>query len=103
MQHYRTFLFGDRACASWRFFWLKPHSASILPDDARARFDPVLQQIEDAKTAALAAADEARQSAATAAMLGALSLLIGAFIASAAAAIGGRQRDDEEAAVIVTP
>lgn len=73
--------------------------ASISSDDARTRVDQVLQQIEDAKNAALVAADEARKSAATAAMLGALSLLVGAFIASAAAALGGRQRDDEEAAL----
>lgn len=76
--------------------------AGILPEEARARVDQVLTQIEDAKNAALKAADEARKSAATAAMLGALSLLVGAFIASAAAALGGRQRDDEEAALIVT-
>jgi len=72
--------------------------AGISPEDARARVDEVLKQIDDAKNAALKAADEARKSAATAAMLGALSLLIGAFIASAAAALGGRQRDDDELA-----
>jgi hypothetical protein len=76
--------------------------AGIPLEEARARVDQVLTQIEDAKNAALKAADEARKSAATAAMLGALSLLVGAFIASAAAALGGRQRDDEEAALIVT-
>jgi len=76
--------------------------AGIPPEEARTRVDQVLTQIEDAKNAALKAADEARKSAATAAMLGALSLLVGAFIASAAAALGGRQRDDEEAALIVT-
>jgi hypothetical protein len=75
--------------------------AGVTPEEAKARVDQVLQQIEDAKNAAINAADEARKSAATAAMLGALSLLVGAFIASAAAALGGRQRDDEEAAFIV--
>lgn len=75
--------------------------AGITPEEARARVDQVLTQVEDAKNAALKAADEARKSAATAAMLGALSLLVGAFIASAAAALGGRQRDDEEAALLV--
>ncbi|QRI66322.1 hypothetical protein JQ506_26525 (plasmid) [Shinella sp. PSBB067] len=75
--------------------------AAISPDEARARVDQVLQQIEDAKNAALQAADEARKSAATVALLGALSLLVGAFVASAAAALGGRQRDDEEAALVV--
>ncbi|MCT7668027.1 hypothetical protein [Shinella kummerowiae] len=75
--------------------------AGVTPEEARARVDQVLQQVEDAKNAALKAADEARKSAATVAMLGALSLLAGAFIASASAALGGRQRDDEEAALIV--
>lgn len=75
--------------------------AGVTPEEARARVDQVLQQVEDAKNAALKAADEARKSAATVAMLGALSLLVGAFIASAAAALGGRQRDDEDAALIV--
>jgi hypothetical protein len=68
--------------------------ANISQEEARARVDQVLQQIEDAKNAAVKAADEARKSAATVALLGALSLLIGAFVASAAAALGGRQRDD---------
>jgi hypothetical protein len=75
--------------------------AGIPAEEARTRVDQVLQQAEDAKNAALQAAEEARESAATVAMLGALSLLIGAFIASAAAALGGRQRDDEEAALVV--
>lgn len=70
--------------------------AGVPPDEARTRVDQVLQQIEDAKNAALKAAEEARKSAATVAMLGALSLLLGAFIASAAAALGGRQRDDDD-------
>lgn len=65
--------------------------------DAKARVDTVLKEIEDAKVAAQEAADTARKSAATTALLGALSLFIGAFIACAAAALGGRQRDDEEA------
>lgn len=75
--------------------------AGVTPEEARARVDQVLQQVEDAKNAALNAADEARKSAATVAMLGALSLLVGAFIASAAAALGGRQRDDEETAFVI--
>lgn len=76
--------------------------AGLTPDEARARVDAVLKQAEDAKVAAQQKADEARKSGATTALLGALSLLVGAFIASAAAALGGRQRDDEEAALIVT-
>lgn len=65
--------------------------------DAKARVDTVLKEIEDAKVATQEAADTARKSASTTALLGALSLFIGAFIACAAAALGGRQRDDEEA------
>jgi hypothetical protein len=42
------------------------------------------------------AAEAARQSAAAAALYTALSLLIGAFIASVAAAIGGRLRDEHQ-------
>ena len=38
-----------------------------------------------------------RQAAAAFALFGALSLVIGAFIACAAAALGGHQRDEEEA------
>lgn len=64
--------------------------------DAKARVDTVLKQIEDAKVAAQEAADTARKAAATTSLLAALSLAIGAFIASAAAALGGRQRDDDE-------
>jgi hypothetical protein len=64
--------------------------------DATARVDAVLAQIEQAKVAAQEAADTARKAGATFALVGALSLIIGAFIASVAAALGGRQRDDEE-------
>lgn len=70
--------------------------AGLTPEEARARVDATLAQINDAKVKAQQTADDARQIGATTAMLGALSLLVGAFIASAAAALGGRQRDDEE-------
>lgn len=64
--------------------------------DARSRVDTVLGQINAAKVKAQEAADTARKAAATTALVGAISLLVGAFIASAAAALGGKQRDDEE-------
>jgi hypothetical protein len=51
---------------------------------------------------ASAAAGEISADDKTFALLGALSLVIGAFIASAAAALGGRQRDDEEAVFLTT-
>lgn len=64
--------------------------------DATARVNDVLARVEQAKTEAQEAADAARKAGATFGLLGALSLVIGAFIASAAAAFGGRLRDDEE-------
>ncbi|MBZ9676533.1 hypothetical protein [Mesorhizobium sp. ES1-1] len=70
--------------------------------DAKARVDAMVAKVEDAKVKAKQAADAARKASATFALLGALSLVIGAFIASAAAALGGRQRDDEEAVFITT-
>lgn len=72
-----------------------------LPEaEARARVDTVLKQIDDAKVAAQAAADKARKTAATSALIGSLSLLVGAFIAAAAAAFGGHQRDEEEDLIV---
>ncbi|TPM00267.1 hypothetical protein FJ960_20580 [Mesorhizobium sp. B2-3-11] len=65
--------------------------------DAKTRVDTVLAKAQDAKVKAKQAADTARKASATFALLGALSLVVGAFIASAAAALGGRQRDEEEA------
>jgi hypothetical protein len=64
--------------------------------DAKKRVDTVLKQIDDAKVAAQQAADKARKAASATALLGALSLFVGAFIAAVAAAFGGRQRDDDE-------
>ena len=55
--------------------------------DAEARVDQVM-------TAAKEQADEARKAAAALAILTALSLAVGAFVASAAGALGGRHRDE---------
>ncbi|TIO04671.1 hypothetical protein [Mesorhizobium sp.] len=65
--------------------------------DAKARVDAIIAKVNDAKIKAQQAADTARKASATFALLGALSLVVGAFIASVAAALGGKQRDDEEA------
>jgi hypothetical protein len=65
-------------------------------DEAQKRVDSVLAQAEEMKTKLQASADQARKASATAAILGALSLVIGAFIASVAGAMGGRQRDEDE-------
>ena len=64
--------------------------------DAKTRVDQVMARVEAAKTQAKEAADTARKASATLALVGALSLVIGAFIAAASAALGGRLRDDEE-------
>ena len=69
---------------------------NLSETDARARVDAVLKQIKDAQIATQNALDKTRKAAATTALVGALSLLVGAFISSAAAALGGRQRDEEE-------
>lgn len=62
--------------------------------DATARVNTVLAQINEAKTKAQQAADTARKAGVAFALMAALSLVIGAFIASAAAALGGRLRDE---------
>ncbi|WP_136620630.1 MULTISPECIES: hypothetical protein [Mesorhizobium] len=70
--------------------------------DAKTRVDAVLAKVQDAKVKTKQAADTARKATATFALIGALSLVIGAFIASAAAALGGRQRDEEEAVFLTS-
>ena len=61
--------------------------------DAQARVDALIASANDAAAKAKAAADAARSDAAEVSIYTALSLLIGAFIASVSAAIGGRLRD----------
>ncbi len=63
--------------------------------DANARIDTVVARIDKAKIKARQAADAARKAGAIFALVSALSLVIGAFIASATAALAGSQRDDE--------
>ena len=62
--------------------------------DAQKRVDDVIAQEKKAENDARAMADSARKSAAEIAIFTALSMLIGAFIASAAAAYGGSLRDE---------
>jgi hypothetical protein len=62
--------------------------------EAVQRVDTVVNQLNDAEQKALQAADVARKRAARLSIATALSMLIGAFIASAAAALGGRIRDE---------
>jgi hypothetical protein len=65
--------------------------------DASARVDAVLAQVDAVKMKAQHTAEAVRKVGATFALLGALSLVVGAFVASVAAALGGRHRDDQEA------
>jgi hypothetical protein len=62
--------------------------------DATRRTDDVITQAKNAELQARQAADAARKASATFSIFAALSLLIGAFIASAAGALGGRLRDE---------
>jgi hypothetical protein len=62
--------------------------------DAQARVDNFVAAVTQAQEKLKAQADAARKAAAEAAIYLALSLLIGAFIASVAAALGGRIRDE---------
>jgi hypothetical protein len=62
-------------------------------DDARKRVDDVISRVQADETKARQAADAARKAGAAASIYTALSMVIGAFIASVAAALGGRWRD----------
>jgi len=62
--------------------------------EARARVDEWVSMGMDAEAKAKAAADAARKAASQASIYTALSLLVGAFIASISAALGGKLRDE---------
>ena len=62
--------------------------------DAEKRVDEMIAREKAAEVKAKQAADTARKATAEFAIFTALSMLIGAFIASAAAAYGGRVRDE---------
>jgi hypothetical protein len=62
--------------------------------DAQARVDSFVTSLTQAQEKLKAEADSARKAAAEAAIYLALSMVIGAFIASVAAALGGRIRDE---------
>lgn len=64
------------------------------PADAQARVDSFVAAVTQAQEKLKAEADSARKAAAEASIYLALSMLIGAFIASVAAALGGRIRDE---------
>jgi hypothetical protein len=62
--------------------------------DAQKRVDDMTAQEKATETKAREVADAARKSASAFAIFTALSMLLGAFIASAAAAYGGNLRDE---------
>jgi hypothetical protein len=66
----------------------------LSQEDAQKRVDDVIAQEKAAEDKARQAADAARKSASAVAIFTALSMVIGAFIASAAAAFGGSVRDE---------
>jgi hypothetical protein len=66
----------------------------LSPEDAQKRVDDFIASANEAAQKAKAEADKARKAAAQLSLYMALSLLIGAFIASVSAAIGGKLRDE---------
>jgi hypothetical protein len=66
----------------------------VPSEEARRRVEVFLSSALEAQAKLKADADAARKAAARAAIFTALSMLIGAFIASVSAALGGRQRDE---------
>ena len=64
--------------------------------EAQRRIDEVWASVQRAKEKTQQAADKARKGAATTALLAALSLFIGAFIAAVSAILGGKLRDEDE-------
>jgi hypothetical protein len=66
----------------------------ISQADAEKRVDEVIAREKAAEVKVKQAADAARKATAEFAIFTALSMLIGAFIASAAAAYGGSVRDE---------
>lgn len=69
---------------------LVARETGLTAEEAQARLNDVLAQVDAAKAKAKQAADAARKAGATMSILTALSLAIGAFIASVAAALGGQ-------------
>jgi hypothetical protein len=66
----------------------------VSHEEAQKRVDDVIAREKAAETKAREVADAARKSASAVSIFTALSMLIGAFIASAAAAYGGSLRDE---------
>lgn len=71
--------------------------AGLSVPDARTRVNAFIDRVEAAKVQTKKTVDSTREAGATFALVGALSLVVGAFIASVAAAFGGARRDENEA------
>jgi hypothetical protein len=69
--------------------------AGIPAAEAQSRVDSEIANVKAAHIKAREAADATRKASLMFSILTAVSMLIGAFIASTAAAIGGSQRDDQ--------
>jgi hypothetical protein len=67
--------------------------AGVPPAEAQKRVDLFIASVQEEENKARAAAEVARKDGELAALYVALSLLVGAFIASVSAALGGRLRD----------
>lgn len=68
--------------------------ANVPQQEAQSRVEAFIASVMQAQEKAKADADAARKAAAQASIYLALSMLIGAFIASVSAALGGRLRDE---------
>jgi hypothetical protein len=66
--------------------------ASLAEPEAQRRVEAVVRQVQAADRSGREATDRARRAAAITSIILALSLFVGAFIASVAAAHGGRMR-----------
>lgn len=66
----------------------------VSQDEAQRRVNELATSVMDAETKAKAAADAAKKAAAQASIYLALSMVVGAFIASISAVLGGRLRDE---------
>jgi hypothetical protein len=81
---------GDRAYLAQ----LVSGRTGISTEDAQKRVDDVVARAEAIKEKAMQTADAARRATSRFAIFAALSMLVGAFIASVAAAYGGGLRDE---------
>ena len=85
---------GELAAADRTYLaQLVANQTGASESDAQRRVDDTAAQLKAANDKARATADAARKATELMALFTALSMLIGAFIASVSAALGGRLRD----------